>query len=541
MEANQASSPATASAPMRSAPSGIEVASDARPSERRAAASASRRVAHRHAGKARKLEGVGCHDIGQRQQRVGHGLGNAALGIGAAIVAEHRIEAIERARIGALHPAHGIGHDPSLLGLAQIAGENGIAAGKPAIGLEPADQARHQIGRDRLARHSGVAGMAGELDRRHRPDLMAEALQREAGRALADMAIDDFGLEREHIHDATLAGNLAGPKPWGRCRRDRYRGFSMTAAIRPRRSVLYMPGSNARALEKARSLPADALILDLEDAVAPDAKELARTQVCEAVKARGFGKREVVIRINALPTAWGEADLAAAAAAGPDAILVPKVSTPQELADVERRLGDAKVALWAMVETPLAILNIAAIAAAGGRLACFVMGTNDLIKEFRGEHTQDRQNLSAALSLSVAAARAYGLAVIDGVYNDIQNADGFARVLRTGPRLRLRRQDPDPSLARSTPATLSSRRPPKRWSMRARSSPPSNCRRTKARARSRSTGAWWNCCMPRSRARPWRWPTPSRHWSRHDRKPMPAISSRISASARSSSMLRRAR
>ena len=206
----------------------------------------------------------------------------------------------------------------------------------------------------------------------------------------------------------------------------------MTAAIRPRRSVLYMPGSNARALEKARTLPADALILDLEDAVAPDAKDLARTQVCEAVKAKGFGKREVAIRVNALSTAWGEADLAAAATAGPDAILVPKVSTPAELAAVEQRLGNAKVALWAMVETPLAILNIASIAAAGGRLASFVMGTNDLIKEFRGKHTPDRQNLSAALSLSVAAARAYGLAVIDGVYNDIQNTDGFLESCRQG-------------------------------------------------------------------------------------------------------------
>ncbi len=218
----------------------------------------------------------------------------------------------------------------------------------------------------------------------------------------------------------------------------------MTAAIRPRRSLLYMPGSNARALEKARSLPADGLILDLEDAVAPDAKETARAQVCEAVEARGFGKREVVIRINGLSTAWGEADLAAAKDAKPDAILVPKVSSAGELAEIETRLGDADVAVWAMVETPLAILNIAQIAAAGGRLACFVMGTNDLIKEFRAKQTEDRQNLTAALGLSVAAARAYGLAVIDGVYNDIKNADGFAECLCPGPGLRLRRQDVDP-------------------------------------------------------------------------------------------------
>jgi citrate lyase subunit beta/citryl-CoA lyase len=198
--------------------------------------------------------------------------------------------------------------------------------------------------------------------------------------------------------------------------------------IRPRRSVLYMPGSNARALEKARALPADALILDLEDAVAPDAKEMARAQVCEAVKAKNFGKREVVIRINALATQWGAADLAAAAAAQPDAILIPKVSAPRDLAEIEEHLTGtigASTALWAMMETPLAILNAGAIAGAGGKLACLVMGTNDLIKEFRGRHTPDRQNLSAALSLCVAAARAYGLSVIDGVYNDIANEEGF--------------------------------------------------------------------------------------------------------------------
>ncbi|HEV2561458.1 MAG TPA: CoA ester lyase [Rhizomicrobium sp.] len=207
-------------------------------------------------------------------------------------------------------------------------------------------------------------------------------------------------------------------------------------AIRPRRSVLYMPGSNARALEKARSLPADALILDLEDAVAPDAKELARKQVCEAVKARGFGKREIIIRANALSTAWGEADIAAAAEARPNAILIPKVSSPRDLEAVEAKLVSAgaasDIALWAMVETPLAVLNIGSIASAGGRLACFVMGTNDLIKEFRGHHTQDRQNLSASLGLSVAAARAYGLAIVDGVYNDIQNADGFVESCKQG-------------------------------------------------------------------------------------------------------------
>lgn len=204
-------------------------------------------------------------------------------------------------------------------------------------------------------------------------------------------------------------------------------------AIRPRRSVLYMPGSNARALEKARDLPADALILDLEDAVAPDAKDLARQQVCDAVKARGFGKREIIIRINGLTTPWGADDLKAAVEANPDAILVPKISKPQDLHEIDARIGkDSKVRVWAMVETPLAILNIQAVASAGGRLSCFVMGTNDLIKEVRGLHTPDRLNLSAALGLSVLAARANGLAVIDGVYNDIQNAEGFADICRQG-------------------------------------------------------------------------------------------------------------
>ncbi|HTT97865.1 MAG TPA: CoA ester lyase [Rhizomicrobium sp.] len=204
--------------------------------------------------------------------------------------------------------------------------------------------------------------------------------------------------------------------------------------IRPRRSVLYMPGSNARAMEKAQSLPADALILDLEDAVAPDMKDVARQQVVDAVNGRGFGKREVIVRINGLSTAWGQADLAAAVAAKPDAILAPKVSTPADLRALENALAmnnaDPSIALWAMIETPLAILNIAALAGAGGRLACFVMGTNDLIKELRGQHTPDRGNLFAALSLSVLAARAHGLAAIDGVFNDIQDADGFARHCR---------------------------------------------------------------------------------------------------------------
>ncbi len=200
------------------------------------------------------------------------------------------------------------------------------------------------------------------------------------------------------------------------------------ATIRPRRSVLYMPGSNARALEKARDIAADALILDLEDAVAPDAKDAARQQVVDAVGAKGFGKREVIVRVNALSTSWGGPDITAVAAARPDAILIPKVSEPSDLLRVAERAPG--MALWAMIETPLAILNIAALAATERGLACFVMGTNDLVKEMRGEHMRDRANLAASLALSVTAARAHGLAVIDGVFNDIQDADGFAAQCR---------------------------------------------------------------------------------------------------------------
>ena len=214
-------------------------------------------------------------------------------------------------------------------------------------------------------------------------------------------------------------------------------------SFRPTRSVLYMPGSNARALEKAKSLDADALILDLEDAVAPDQKAIARAQVCGAVAAGGFGYRQVVIRINALDTPWGEADLAAAALAKPDAILVPK---PNDRSDIERatdglrRAGAAdSVALWAMVETPLAILNLREIAGAtrhaGSRLSCLVLGTNDLVKETRIELDADRTAALYWLSASVTAARAYGLAVLDGVYNNFKDLGGLAHEAKHGRML----------------------------------------------------------------------------------------------------------
>jgi citrate lyase subunit beta/citryl-CoA lyase len=213
--------------------------------------------------------------------------------------------------------------------------------------------------------------------------------------------------------------------------------------IRPRRSVLYMPGSNARALEKAKTIAADALILDLEDAVAPDAKATARAQVCAAVKSGGYGSRELVIRINALDTPWGRDDLAAAAQAGPDAILLPKPSTGSTIADMMAAMkadgAPAHTKLWAMVETPLAILNIQDIAAqakiAGSRLACLVMGTNDLVKETRADLSTNRRPALFWLSAAVTAARAYGLDVLDGVYNNFKDADGFAKECHHGRKL----------------------------------------------------------------------------------------------------------
>ena len=204
-------------------------------------------------------------------------------------------------------------------------------------------------------------------------------------------------------------------------------------SLRPRRSVLYMPGSNARALEKAKTLAADALILDLEDAVAPDAKEMAREQVTAAVKAGGFGRRELVIRVNGAATPWGEADLIAAAKAGPDAILIPKASTPGDIMMAAKAIRDAgapdRTRLWAMMETPVALLNADSIVRTAmdpnSRLAALVMGTNDIAKETRARLTPGRPSMLAYLSICVAAARAYGADIIDGVYNNFSDDAGF--------------------------------------------------------------------------------------------------------------------
>jgi len=210
----------------------------------------------------------------------------------------------------------------------------------------------------------------------------------------------------------------------------------MSNTVRPRRSVLYMPGANTRALEKARTLPADALIFDLEDAVAPEAKEAARSNVVLAAESKAYGKREIAIRCNGLNTPWGEADIEAIARSGADAILVPKVESATQVTHVVSLLDTAgaptTMAVWAMMETPKGILRAEEIAGAHPRLALFVMGTNDLVKDMRARHTPMRLPMMAALGIGMLAARAHGLAILDGVYNDIQDSEGFRAVCQQG-------------------------------------------------------------------------------------------------------------
>ncbi len=200
-------------------------------------------------------------------------------------------------------------------------------------------------------------------------------------------------------------------------------------AFRPRRSVLYMPSSNERALEKAKSIACDALILDLEDAVAPEAKPAAREAAAAAVHSGEYGNRELTIRVNGIGTEWHDEDIRVAAQAGPAGIVVPKVNSAAEVqslvAAIEGAGAPEHTKLWAMVETPEAIFNVRELAAASPRLAVLVMGTNDLVKETYAEHVPGRAPLLTALSLSLLAARAAGIAILDGVYNDVKNLDGF--------------------------------------------------------------------------------------------------------------------
>lgn len=211
--------------------------------------------------------------------------------------------------------------------------------------------------------------------------------------------------------------------------------------VRPRRSVLYLPASNARALEKAKTLPADALILDLEDSVAPAEKQAARQQLAQALTQGGYGKREVVVRVNDLAGPWGEEDLRMAAAAMPDAVLLPKINTADDISSARNKLQSlgvgSKTKIWAMMETPLGLLNaqsIAAVADSAG-LDCFILGTNDIIKETRASAANSRAALLPWLSQVVLAGRAYGLDVVDGVYNDFSDKSGFIAECEQGRAL----------------------------------------------------------------------------------------------------------
>ncbi len=204
----------------------------------------------------------------------------------------------------------------------------------------------------------------------------------------------------------------------------------------PLRSVLYMPSSNERALEKAKSIPCDGLILDLEDAVAPDAKPAAREAACAAAASGEYGRRTVTIRVNGIGTEWHDADLEAAAQAGPAAVVVPKVGSADEVRGLvdalERHGAPDHTTLWAMIETPGAILDALAIARASQRLSTFVMGTNDLVKELYAEHVPGRAPILPSLHTALLAARAAGIAILDGVYNDVKDTDGFLAECRQG-------------------------------------------------------------------------------------------------------------
>jgi citrate lyase subunit beta/citryl-CoA lyase len=205
--------------------------------------------------------------------------------------------------------------------------------------------------------------------------------------------------------------------------------------VRPRRSFLFMPGSNARALEKARTLAADGFIFDLEDAVAPDAKAAARAQIADAVTSRGYGRREILVRINGLDTSWWLDDVGMVARAHPDGIVIPKLQSPDQLKAIADRLGDINadhaIRVWAMIETPLGVLHAEDIAAQARdfemRLEGFIIGPNDIARETRMRMVEGRAPMLPALSNCIFAARAHGIDILDGVYNDFSDADGFVR------------------------------------------------------------------------------------------------------------------
>ncbi len=210
----------------------------------------------------------------------------------------------------------------------------------------------------------------------------------------------------------------------------------MPAPLRPRRSVLFMPGSNARALEKAQSLAADGLIFDLEDAVAPNAKRSARDSVARALAAGNYGRRELMLRVNALTTEWGHADLVAAASMPIDAVLLPKVESADAVRQAQTVLVEGgapeHLAIWCMIETPRGVLRCEDIASAGARVAGLVMGTADLTKDLQARHTRDRLPLMTAFGHCLLVARAFGLAILDGVHLDLADDEGFLAACRHG-------------------------------------------------------------------------------------------------------------
>jgi citrate lyase subunit beta/citryl-CoA lyase len=213
----------------------------------------------------------------------------------------------------------------------------------------------------------------------------------------------------------------------------------MSKPIRPRRSVLYMPGSNSRALEKARDLPADCLILDLEDAVAPEAKDAARAQVAAAIRAGGYGKREVAVRVNGIDTPWFSEDLAAVATCGADALVLPKVESAETVKETIRLLAKAgaydELPIWIMAETPRGVLALEKVLAGQPRITAVVMGTSDLAKEMRVTPDAGRSGLMHALGHCVLAARAHGVDIIDGVHLALDDAAGFREACRQGRAL----------------------------------------------------------------------------------------------------------
>lgn len=205
----------------------------------------------------------------------------------------------------------------------------------------------------------------------------------------------------------------------------------MPNTARPRRSVLYMPGANVRALEKARTLACDAIIMDLEDSVSPDAKKQARINVANALKAGGYGKREVVVRVNALDTTWGYKDIVMAATSGAHAVLVPKTESAHAVRQVEHIMEESgapeTMEIWCMIETPRGVLRTELIASASNRVSCLVMGTSDLAKDLHAHHTRERIPMVMSLGHCLIVARAFGLSILDGVHLDLLDTEGFAQ------------------------------------------------------------------------------------------------------------------